>query len=477
MTTTPNLPRPLWQKFLFAAVVFTGLCVIVGLLLPGEDAGELNAILARLEATDPNWRTGPLAEDRAEIADAENSALVIRDVVALMPKSWPTDEYAKLSENLPLREVVGPLTLAAIQQELAKTDREIVLARKLADLPNGRHRLEIKPIPSSTTLTDQLNAPQVAQLLREDALRLAAENDIAGALRSARGMLNVARSYGDEPFVISQMYRMSWLNLTGLLIERILSMGVPQDEEALAKLEEVLKLEESHPILLLCVRGERAMGIASFELILTNPQQGWKLFSDPKRSWSERIFGVSTSAIRWQQGLWLRLMTDYVEIAKLPVHERSAKESRLFKEINTLPPKAELVKQLLGAIDTLRASCRRHDAHVRVLRMTIAVERFRGKHHRWPDSLADLKQAVPLDPFDGKPLRYRKSTDGVCIYSVGHNRADDAGHLGDRSTAIPGHDIGLFLWNPELRRVEIGLLPRPTPEPAGEPTIKNPSSK
>lgn len=52
------------------------------------------------------------------------------------------------------------------------------------------------------------------------------------------------------------------------------------------------------------------------------------------------------------------------------------------------------------------------------------------------------------DPFDGKPLRYRRLTDGVVVYSVGSNLSDDGGDL----TVPPGGmtdplDIGFRLWD------------------------------
>jgi hypothetical protein len=34
---------------------------------------------------------------------------------------------------------------------------------------------------------------------------------------------------------------------------------------------------------------------------------------------------------------------------------------------------------------------------------------------------------VPLDEFDGKPLRYRREDEGFILYSVGTNLVDDGG--------------------------------------------------
>ena len=59
----------------------------------------------------------------------------------------------------------------------------------------------------------------------------------------------------------------------------------------------------------------------------------------------------------------------------------------------------------------------------------IAVERFRLKSGKLPAALSDLVsafiEAVPKDPFDGKPLRYKKLEKGYVVYSVGPDGQDD----------------------------------------------------
>ena len=62
----------------------------------------------------------------------------------------------------------------------------------------------------------------------------------------------------------------------------------------------------------------------------------------------------------------------------------------------------------------------------------IAVERWRLMHQgSLPDSLSDLVPAflpaVPADPYDAQPLRYKKLKKGYCIYSIGPNLKDDGG--------------------------------------------------
>ena len=62
----------------------------------------------------------------------------------------------------------------------------------------------------------------------------------------------------------------------------------------------------------------------------------------------------------------------------------------------------------------------------------IALKRFQLTQGHWPQRLEELVPdylaAVPLDPVDGQPLRYRCNADGTfLLYSVGSDGVDDGG--------------------------------------------------
>jgi hypothetical protein len=63
------------------------------------------------------------------------------------------------------------------------------------------------------------------------------------------------------------------------------------------------------------------------------------------------------------------------------------------------------------------------------LLIAIAAERYRLKTDRFPAQLADVTpdylQAVPLDPFDGQPLRHLIKDGDLLIYSIGLDAKDD----------------------------------------------------
>jgi len=74
----------------------------------------------------------------------------------------------------------------------------------------------------------------------------------------------------------------------------------------------------------------------------------------------------------------------------------------------------------------------RNQAHFRVTQAGIAVERYRLAQGRLPQSLEELvpeyMEAVPADPFDGRPLKYRMLETGYVVYSIGEDSSDDGGN-------------------------------------------------
>jgi hypothetical protein len=74
----------------------------------------------------------------------------------------------------------------------------------------------------------------------------------------------------------------------------------------------------------------------------------------------------------------------------------------------------------------------RVEAAKQLIVTTIALKRYQLKHGNFPEKLSELTPeflaAVPLDPVDGQPLRYRRNPDGTFrLYSVGENGKDDGG--------------------------------------------------
>ena len=83
-------------------------------------------------------------------------------------------------------------------------------------------------------------------------------------------------------------------------------------------------------------------------------------------------------------------------------------------------------------IPALRSACEkasRSDLEMDATILACAITRHRIAHAPPPQDLSDLVPefltAIPVDPFDGKPLRYRREGKEWIIWSVGADRQDD----------------------------------------------------
>ena len=92
---------------------------------------------------------------------------------------------------------------------------------------------------------------------------------------------------------------------------------------------------------------------------------------------------------------------------------------------------------------------------LRIAYTALALERFNLAKGRWPDKLDELVpqylSAVPLDPFDGAPLRLASKGSAIIVYSVSQDKVDHGGVLLSNPTS-PGSDLGFVLQDPAQRR-------------------------
>jgi hypothetical protein len=97
-----------------------------------------------------------------------------------------------------------------------------------------------------------------------------------------------------------------------------------------------------------------------------------------------------------------------------------------------VPDYRRLISQSQASLGRTVSKTMSIEACKRVVIAAIALKRYQLQHGNWPEKLADLSPeflpSVPLDPVDGKPLRYRRNDDGTfLLYSIGENGVDEGG--------------------------------------------------
>jgi hypothetical protein len=439
---------------------------------------RLHEALGETDHLDPNWRMPDLEAHRREVSDAENGMVQAMAALRLLPTPWPNWDRGQVGETAEAEQArhalassfmdlqppaqLGDAQVKALRAELKRAGKAVVEARKLIDLPYGIQHVNWTRDFYSTLLPNTQRVRELANLLAYDILLQANDVDFAQALRSARAMLNTARALGDEPSLISQLVRSAVDDLAWSRVERVLAQGIPSPADLLAA-QRGVEQEAEEPILYYGMRGERAM----VDGFLENVQKGEVSFRELGNFMAiSRTMGAGGQGlavqerlqalrvmltIRAQRAEALHYMNQLVEAAKLPPEQQL---SKLHEMESMNPKKLPLMIRLLGPPGfKLAQKANRIRAQLRCTAVALAAERYRQAGGRWPQTLGELVPeyiaGVPLDPFNGQPLKLGKHDQGIVIYSVGLDGVDNGGAINAQN---PGSDLGFRLWNVSHRR-------------------------
>jgi hypothetical protein len=472
MSSDPEPPRVSpWRRLLPASVILVALAAALGIAAylgqAWRTAGRLEAAIAALDERETGWRLEDLDAARPDPPPVENSALVIERMAGALPKGYSAEALDEKLQGVAPAARLDDGRRRLLADDLAAIEPALAEGRRMAAMPQGRHAIDYSSGPLLLRLPRLDDVRLAAALLRLDAWISAEKSDPKQALLSCRAALNAARSVADEPFLHVQLARCSEVGRTLAAVERVLALTEPADAD-LAELQALVAREERHPTARVCARGACGELHAAFLWLEQNPPtaQGFKdLFNmkDGFDDWRDNVFGVSVADLRHQHAVTLELLADFVEIPRLPPHEQPAAETAYGGKYRRAADRHRFVGLLMPGAAGLNAPCRRKLGKARAMLALLAVERYRLRHGGWPARLADvpkdLLDDVPLDPYDGKPVRYRRTADGVVVYVVGADGKDDGGAVERPASGGAPADWGYRLWDVNKRRQTTYLAP------------------
>jgi hypothetical protein len=470
----PAAPRRRrWGAVVGCLLLVAGLLVGGWFYLSARGEMALRAAIKQTDDEDPEWRLWQLEEKRVCPPDKDNAALRVQAVKRLLPRSSSnTLEYAELFEDLVPEAQLNAPQIRALKMQLQNAVKARDAARELADMPNGYFVINWAPDFISTLLPGIQEAREVVSLLADDAMLRAQEKDADGAVRSLQAALNAGRSTGDVPGAIAQLVRIAGVSVTAVKLERILAQGEPAPA-VLAELQHLLEDEDHHPYLLVMARGERAGSdqlMTWLESGKASPSHMAAMFGDPHDRSSVLLLYLP-GEVKKEHAELLRYLNQFVEGTQLPEAQRKERFDELEAVIRHQG--SPLVRLLAPALIKVAEADQRGHAQLRCAIVLLAAERYRREHNRWPATLPDLVaggylKEVPSDPYDGAPLRLKRVEDGLVIYSVGADCADNGGKIDRKTPLAPGTDLGLRLWDVGRRR-QPPLPPRVKPKPGTVP--------
>jgi len=454
-------------------LLFLGVCLLLAPLYYWVLSGkQLQSALAEADRLDPGWRINDLESGRKSIPDNHNSGLVLIEAMQLMPPHWPAWEFTSAPENKDLNQEVlaslpldlsnqvppvriDPRHLKILRDELRRAAPALAKAHKIIDLPCGRYPIQFAKDYVSTLLVHTQDSRMFANLFACEAALHAEEEDMEGALLACWGILRVDASIGDEPTLVSMIQRMGTRQLALKKIQQVLALGQPA-EPSLAGLQHLLEEEEREPLFLNGLRGDRAIMDGLMQAIQNGEVHSGQipalLENSDFRAAKGTEIALVAATIKNQRAALLRWYNRAVEIAKLPLAEQKPHILELEATTKKLP---FLARALRTDVVKVSDAWFQDQVSFRCAITLLAVERYRRAQGRWPEKPGDLVPTyldkAPIDVFDGTPLRIRRFSDGVMVYSVGPDGVDNGGRF-DKNPRLKGTDWGYRLWDVPRRR-------------------------
>lgn len=271
-----------------------------------------------------------------------------------------------------------------------------------------------------------------SRMLSLEAHVKAHQGDAAGTAESLLALATVSRSLENQPIQVSQLVRIAMNGVATDLTGRMLA-HVEFSDEDLLRLQQAFRRADLKAGIAHAIAGERVIGAEAFKspAAALGPNSGLP---------QTRILRGSNEDL----ALYLDIQSDLYDAVRLPYPDTFTAVDAAFARMKDrlAAPLGRLRFVMTGmtmpAIEACVFAAARGDGSNRCADAAIAVERFRRREGKLPETLdalvPDFLPEVPLDPYDGQPIRYIIKQDGYLVYTCGRDRTDDGGVEDERLT-------------------------------------------
>jgi len=370
------------------------------------------------------WYEQPAGENAA--------ALYVESFLSFVPLDKARREQLPITGTTRLGDLADPLpadTRKLVDEHIAANQAALGLLHKAAKVRGCRYP-GVLDAYSRELVEHVSHVRDLGGLLMLDAIVHSENGRPGAAARSVCSSMALGRSLRQCPVIYALLIRIWCELLTTRCFERVLNR-THLGEKELADLAGAFDRPENDRSFFCTMVGERCKGSYAFD----HPEFMWGGMRGGYE-WrpSHSLYEVAGLMER-DHVFFLDAASEWVDAAAAPLPRRVIAFKTLEANVKRQQPNwpNRQTRQLVGLhLATFRAVCEEDAirvAHLRAAHIGIVVEQSRLKSGKLPAALSDLVsafiEAVPKDPFDGKPLRYKKLEKGYVVYSVGPDGRDD----------------------------------------------------
>jgi hypothetical protein len=433
--------RKPWRPVLLLLVVLAGL---VGFfVLVHRDAVERK--LAALQAVGYPTSFAELAEYTKLPEGTVNAADVYaRAFAAFVPPADEANVPLLGQVDLPERGVPLPAaTNKAVSDFLTANEECLSLLHEAGGIENCRYDWDYADVLKPGRVPPYTDALKCCSMLLELRTIFCSPTAANGtALACIQDQFRLGDSLRREPGVVGYMMRIAARAPALHGLERALSVTMFTDEQ-LTQLDEMLEASVATLDLKEALITQRCFAIEKFrDLQRSGPPALRRLLRTGR-------------VLDWVPGIRERGLPDtldcleeYVLAADLPLRERMGRFREIADELDRLSLLHTVARGWVPVFtggDGVFELDPRIQVHFDLARTALAIERSRLPTDELPTRLEDLVPRylaqVPIDPFDGRPIRYRRRQTGYLLYSVGTDGQDNDGREQDEVSRGEPYDL------------------------------------
>ena len=424
------------------AIVILAAIALVVILLRGPDP----RIAAELEELRAMGRPVSIADfGQPPIPDEDNAALVYREAFTSFVELSPEDADT-LNAFVDHWETVDENALQVLRALVEQNKEALALIEKASPMPSCY--FDTRWQDGICVLLPHLGEMRKASRMVIARARLRAmDGDLDGAVADTRTGLRCGGALHGQPLLISALVA---LVIESLSVEAIQNLCDHRELnlDMLRVLADDLRFAREKTDAAYILGTERVLlldtirKIRSGELTLSGLQgaSGAKVqVLEMLTRWRIDFDKEELSCIRYLRRVEDLMDRPFYEIADRLEELGDEQQKEIVAE------KLIVMSLLSPAFGRFAQEVAARAVRIDITRMGLAALAWRQEHGEWPeDPPLDF-----VDPFDGKPLRYRVENGVLLIWSIGRDRVDDGGTEWDRTA-----QKGDIVW--ELRPNESG---------------------
>lgn len=341
-------------------------------------------------------------------------------------REWDKPDMRELQKARKVKRT-EPLNASArqlLEQFLSENQKSLSLLHQAASIEFCRYPIDFAKVFDPTdTRFDKIRNCSV--LLLMDALIHSENQDIDKTFASIQANLALAKSV-NIPLLGYQLTHIGIKSWTNKSIERMLNQIQLEDEQLLT-LSEWIKIPDLGEDFKRALISEQCLGLHTLQASIKDMTKrtghgGMIIILAP---W--KVLGLCYRDTL----MFIDLMQESIDTMDLPDPERLAAFDAIQTSIYHGGRGGLLMREFWPAHTHILDISLRYVAQLRTARTALAVERYRLAERRLPQSLNNLipvyLSAIPDDPFDGSPMKYRLLETGYVVYSVGDDLTDEGG--------------------------------------------------